>query len=484
MIARLRANWQAELIYLGLAAMESCWLTPWLQFLLGTGVRRQLMPWVALFFTLLLALYLTRYMEARGASLLSQRLVTVAAALLCTLALLRIYVYARYAAGDASWLLQFTRELANVLQRIPPSLIVLCAGIYLWWRGVSLAQRDLDLLSAGFSFRMGIVAFFWLFLVRLLGTPVEATASAFLFFFLSLIVLGLSRVYEVSHTHASIRSAFDLWWLTILVGATLGVSALSVLAARLLSLRSVAALLAWLHPALELLGRVASPFLALLALLLDAVLRFLIRAFGVLFGEQSQESAELSRLAERLRQLEPVEVAARSLPLALRILGWAVLALLFCVGLAALAFSIDRRRRAREEARLAEHGLVWDSTDGGKDASRAWEAYWRNLRQELEARLARLRGQEYALASIRQIYSSLVKLSTAAGYPRQNAETPYEYLETLAGAFPESRDDLGLITEAYVRTHYGEQRFQPEYVRRVRDAWLAVRQRQAQATPG
>jgi len=128
--------------------------------------------------------------------------------------------------------------------------------------------------------------------------------------------------------------------------------------------------------------------------------------------------------------------------------------------------------------------LVWDSTDGGKDASRAWEAYWRNLRQELEARLARLRGQEYALASIRQIYSSLVKLSTAAGYPRQNAETPYEYLETLAGAFPESRDDLGLITEAYVRTHYGEQRFQPEYVRRVRDAWLAVRQRQAQATPG
>ena len=86
MIARLRANWQAELIYLGLAAMESCWLTPWLQFLLGTGVRRQLMPWVALFVTLLLALYLTRYMEARGASLLSQRLVTVAAALLCTLA--------------------------------------------------------------------------------------------------------------------------------------------------------------------------------------------------------------------------------------------------------------------------------------------------------------------------------------------------------------------------------------------------------------
>lgn len=481
MIARLRANWQAEFIYLGLAAMESCWLTPWLHFLLGTGVRRQLVPWVAPFFTLLLAMYSTRYMEAHGASLLTQRLVTVAFALVSTLALLRIYVYARYAAGDGSWLLQFVREMATVLQRIPPSLIVFCAGIYLWWRGVSLAQRELDLFSAGYSFRIGIVAFFWLFLLRLLGTPVEATASAFLFFFLSLIVLGLSRVRDVSHSHTGIRSPFGLSWMGILLGAALGISALSVLAAQLLSVRSVRAFLNWLHPALALLGRAASPLLTVLALLLDAMLRFLIRAFGVLFGEQSQESAELSQLAERLRQIEPVEVASRSLPLGLRILGGAVLVLLFCAGLAALAFSIDRKRRAQEEARLAEHGSIRDDSGMSRDVANAWQSYWRNLHQGLEARLARLRGQEYALASIRQIYASLVKLSTAAGFPRQEAETPYEYLTTLAQAFPESRDELGLITEAYVRTHYGEQRFQPEYVRRVRDAWLVIHQRQAQA---
>jgi hypothetical protein len=51
----------------------------------------------------------------------------------------------------------------------------------------------------------------------------------------------------------------------------------------------------------------------------------------------------------------------------------------------------------------------------------------------------------------------------------------------LQKAFPESPREVQLITEAYVGAHYGERRFQPEYVQRVREAWLTIRERHEQA---
>jgi hypothetical protein len=96
------------------------------------------------------------------------------------------------------------------------------------------------------------------------------------------------------------------------------------------------------------------------------------------------------------------------------------------------------------------------------------------------ARLARLRGEEYSLVSIRKTYASLARLAAAAGYPRQDAETPYEYISALQQAFPANEAEIHLITSAYVRVHYGERSFSPEYVQRVRDAWLKIRERQQQ----
>ncbi len=56
--------------------------------------------------------------------------------------------------------------------------------------------------------------------------------------------------------------------------------------------------------------------------------------------------------------------------------------------------------------------------------------------------------------------------------------TPYEYITTLTRGFQENEREVRLITEAYVRTHYGQRSFPPEYVQEVREAWLAIRARQ------
>jgi len=160
-------RWHRELIYMSLAMMEVCWVYPWLRLLLG-GREQGVWRFITLLAMLLTALYTTRYFDLGKATVKTQRLVTVLLSVLETLLLLRIWVYPMYVVGDWQWLVEFGRDISNVLQRIPSALMVFLVGMYMWWRGITLAQRDLDVDEAGFSFRVGIMAFFWLFVVRLL----------------------------------------------------------------------------------------------------------------------------------------------------------------------------------------------------------------------------------------------------------------------------------------------------------------------------
>ncbi len=294
-----------------------------------------------------------------------------------------------------------------------------------------------------------------------------------------MIALGLARIEEVSQSRLGIRSPFNVTWMGILTGSALVVSALSLLAARLFSLRNIAALTNRLRPVLALLAKIASPLLMAMAWLLELVLTSLIRFFGRAFGDEGQELSPLNGIAEQLQEFqqaaEPVQGAFWFI---LQLLKWGILILFFVTVLAILAFSISRVKRSRQGGRSVERESVWETESAARGVRDALESRWRRLRDELQARLDRLRGEEYSLVSIRQIYASLVKLATASGLPRHEAETPYEYIARLHRAFPDSREEIQLITNAYVRAHYGERSFQPEYVQRVRDAWLAINTRQ------
>jgi hypothetical protein len=484
MIEAFRRGWRGELSHIGLAAMECCWLYPWLRFLTGEEGAASRVPFLALLAVLLSALYLTRLLRHESVALWTQRALLVGMAILSALFLLRLRIYTNYGITDPGWLLRFAREAGQVLQYIPRSLTVFAMGLYLSWRGISLAQRELDVASAGLSFRIGIIAFFWLFAVGVFGVVVEATAYAFAYFSLGLVVMGLARTHDVSQSQAGIRSPFNAAWMAILFGSALLVSVIGRVAAWVLSLQTIRALLVWLNPAWRALAWAASPVVAAFSWLLEMVLTVLVRFFASLFGSPDSESSPLSRLIERLQILAQQPQANPGHPsLLLQILKWGFLATLLAGCLGALALSIAPRRRARQSDRLAEHELV-AAGQGAGDAIDAWEDRLLRFRDQVLSVLARMRGEEYALASIRQIYASLTRLSEAAGFPRRKAQTPYEYVHTLQQAFPHSPDDIVLITDAYVRVRYGQQRFAAEYVERVRQAWLTVRLRHQHSRGG
>jgi hypothetical protein len=82
--------------------------------------------------------------------------------------------------------------------------------------------------------------------------------------------------------------------------------------------------------------------------------------------------------------------------------------------------------------------------------------------------------------SIRRIYRAMMQLAATNGYPKLDAETPYEYLKTLAQWWPHHPVEVRLITDAYVKLRYGEI---PETTDELAAIWLAW-QRLQQAQPG
>jgi len=297
MMPLLRRYWRREILYANLAAMEVCWFWSWLMFLLGPDIASS---WPAYAGLLLLAASLTRYMHARETPLNRQRVVTAVLASLCSLFLLRLVVYADYAWGDWSWVGAFGWELGNVMQRISPPLVVFAAGLYLRFRGISLAQRDIGVDSVGFSFRVGIAAFVWLFLAQIAVPSPRYPALAVLYFMLGLLAVGLARIEEVSQSRIGVRSPFSASWMGILVASISALLGASAGIAWLLSWHNLSRLAQFIHPLGNLLARLASPLATVVAWLLEHILDLLIRLFSRIFSYLGGEQGPFSETGVRL----------------------------------------------------------------------------------------------------------------------------------------------------------------------------------------
>ena len=98
-----------------------------------------------------------------------------------------------------------------------------------------------------------------------------------------------------------------------------------------------------------------------------------------------------------------------------------------------------------------------------------------SIGQSLRGR-SRLRpGQRWlAAARIRRIYARMMDLAKQLGVPRHPASTPLEFQPILEDVLPGARDEVGLITAAYLRVRYGEIPETNEEIELVENAWEQV----------
>jgi hypothetical protein len=72
-------------------------------------------------------------------------------------------------------------------------------------------------------------------------------------------------------------------------------------------------------------------------------------------------------------------------------------------------------------------------------------------------------------------YLSILRRAGQQGFPRQRAQTPYEYDVILGPHLPQARQEMDLLTHAFVEARYSQHLIEPGQARRVRADWQRVK---------
>ncbi|MCK4315148.1 MAG: DUF4129 domain-containing protein, partial [Anaerolineae bacterium] len=263
------------------------------------------------------------------------------------------------------------------------------------------------------------------------------------------------------------QSPFGLGWLVTLVVAALVVLSLAGGLATLLTGEGMALLLV---PALQVLRLILIGLVYVMALIAQIVIAPLLALF-----RQHEIGRFLEELARKMTPPEASEMETQpyespftaeqlALVQAIGIIGGMLLLLLL------VALSLRRLRAQAGRRRDGGRESVWE----GVHLRRGLRGLLRRGRHRLDE-AANALGRFFAARTIRRIYAHVSALAAERGYPRAAYETPYEYLPALKRAFPDNREDVTRVTEAYIAVHYGEMPERPEHLATVRAAWQRIR---------
>ncbi len=481
-LANLHAR--REVICLALAAAETCWVAPVVMALIWVKVSHSpLLLWLGMLILMLGYFYFYRALIAANLSLPLQQGLLVTGLLLSAGLILRYHVYAEAGTAGADSALWPFRQWADLAAAMPITWITVMILIFVWARAIHLANRSLLSGSIGFSFRVGVVILIALaFFVRVL-TDLDATGFVIPYFFFALLAVALARIEEVSHLPNSTRISFSGYWIGSTVVAVAVLVVLGTGVAFFFYGGGLRQVLEWLYPLWFVLQIIVVGLGMLLLMLLDWLSGLFSLDLSAL-GQGLREAFERLRLLLVSPPPLPPGAEEQAEPVIFGILKVVVtvgipLAIISLV----LLFAWRRLRHPGREEEGKEDRESLLSADAVAQNLRAVFQEGLDRLGELAGLMSRLGpGSRFlAAVSIRRIYANLVRLATEAGYPRAKAQTPYEYLPILHKVWPGSKDDVAVITEAYVNSHYGQVPDTREELQRIRDCWDRVRTRNANA---
>jgi hypothetical protein len=410
-------------------------------------------------------------MDGAGVAPNTVSLVVMVLALVSGLVFVRAHLFGG-GALDMEWTGLLLSHLGEISKRIPVEVVALLAVFFVWWRGLGLGSRTYTHDSVGFSFRAGVVLLLWnAALSALVGGRVPILGFAFAYFFFGLLAVGLARVYELERQPESGGVVSTRFWLGATIGGILATLFVALIAVQLVTVGNLQAVVRWLNPLWKILQAIASALVYLFSLILQPLLNWIVQFFRTRVFQELPEGTP-----GPLATPEPFTQPPVAPPAYLEYIKYAIVLLFFLGILLFVAFSVRRMRARSQEGRAEEREIEWEWSPPGKRLAGALRAGLDRL-----AELLRLAGQFglgerfRAAASIRWIYANVLRLAAEAGHARQPSQTPYEFLPVLQASFQGFDSELKAITEAYVRSHYGQVPDSPEALQHIRDCWERLR---------
>jgi len=464
-----------ELAVFALMVMELSWIVPWYRSL--TPATYELTVWRVFFVLLgflLLANLSTRLMNFLDLKIRIRQGVTLLLIVLSIFIGLKLLLYETEALQFNALLTRPFRAMSDVRGLIPDEFLVIVVILVVYWRGLSLASKYIDPMSVRSNFYFGLGMFVAYIFLNTLVTGETPGPMLYTFFVSALIAMGAARIFTITQLRGGAQNPFDLrWFLGILVTT--------------LVIVGLAGTIAWL--ALDrssIIGGIGGMLMGIFGIILLVLISPLIFLMERMADSMPQESNAMQSFIEVLDNLRATfgELANNlfdrfDIP---SLLNWMQLlkpfllwGFVIAISLAIL-FSISRwmineRRSERDDL----EGMI-DRGDVLSLLRKAIQDRLDGLGQSLRGRSRLGAGQRWlAAAKIRRIYAHMMDLAKKLDIPRPPASTPLEFQPILQDMLPDAKEDVGLITAAYLRVRYGEIPETNEEIEQVEQAWEHVR---------
>jgi multisubunit Na+/H+ antiporter MnhC subunit len=476
-------NARREVIWLSLAAAEMCWVVPAFWALTWAIVPHPpLLLWIGMLVLMLGFSTFYRALVSASLALRLQQGLLAMGLVLCIGLVLRFHVLAGSGLRAVDWFLIPFRNLGNASPKVPLSWVTIMLLIYLWARAIHLATRSISAERVGFSFRSGVLILVVVAFLVQVFTALDASGFVIAYFFFALVAVALARVEEVSRLPNSTRVPFSGFWIGSTVAAVAVLVVLGMSVALFLTGGGLDRVLRWLSPVLQVVQAVVVGVGVLLVMVLEWFLGLFSLDLTELGGQLREALARLGQLPEPPPQMPPPEGEPQAWLIITKALQILITVVIPVAIVSVILFLTWRRMR---------QGSGEERSEESRESLLSIGAVANSLQSMLQDSLQRLGelaglvrrfgpGARFlAAVSIRRIYSNMVRMATEAGYPREETQTPYEYLAVLRQAFPESEAEVTIITEAYVNAHYGQVPDSHEEIQRIRDCWERARARES-----
>ncbi len=394
---------------------------------------------------------------------------------------------------DPRWLLSMVNDILLLNGQAYHVLTIVAISIFLCWRGIRLAQRELQPGNIFRTLQLGMILIIGIILLQAIVAssgaaldPGNAVALLFLiplFLFFSLAAHALARVTFVRHTHPSglegnpAAQEQSIITITSIIGAVLLILAL------LVNSFASPAFLAQTQQAFSWVGVVYNWLVNLIATVLAFLLTPVFYLFSLWFAHHPFNPPKINNLGKNVSHIikkpPPQTYPGFIIIFAKIILPLLILAII--VLLLRLALRRRRVRLVRQSAPNETRESLWSWALFWTQVKALFLALFRRFFPQQQQEIREEQGEqiqgEPAARSIREIYRLLLRWAASRGYPRRRDETPYEFRQRLDERMSSTEPQLESITEAYTATRYGGYVPDAAGVARVRQQWAELQQK-------
>ena len=486
-----KVNWIADVFTpLAVILMECFWLYPWLVFigkLPELQVQKTPLSLLSLIFLLGLSFIATRFFLKRKWPMPWIQTSIMACGLVIIFLVLRLEYNTDFPLFSGQWFISYGQTLFSFFSHIHPFGFALIAGLYLWWRGISLGRSRLYFENIYTSFVIQLVTLVFLIImwgfsfqneaVRTLTSDIGMYITGFFFFGLvALAVSNLKIVQERIKTKGESSKNFGRRWLTIILSVIGGIVLLGIGFASIFSTQWVASLQRLLNSISDAYAKVVEFLLYAVGYLVQLIAYIYLWILSLIKQGKPPEPPQPFDLEnpDKLKEIIPGHLS----PQLILILKLTLLALILAVVLFLIIRTIRRSRLTKTDEDLEEEQeSLWSWSGFKSDVITFFKMIFQRFQRKAKPVPSSIPVQwqpeedSKRRLSIREIYQHLLWQGARLRIPRESCETPSEYAGRLGHFAPDSVEPLQEITSLYLDVRYGEHQIEDRKTDAANTVW-------------